>query len=71
LSGSLEKIAHIPMTKSTLNTALPTMVPKPTSEGGTEKVPMSEVKSSGADPPAAYSTSTVQHDAVQYEYSTV
>jgi hypothetical protein len=39
------------MTKSTLKTADPTMVPKPMSEP--VKVPMREVASSGADPPAA------------------
>ena len=45
-------MAHMPMTKSTLKTAEPTMVPTPTSLC-TAKTPMSEVKSSGADEPAA------------------
>ena len=48
-----EKIAHIPITKRTLKTAEPTMVPKPTALEGTLKVPMNDVASSGADPPAA------------------
>ena len=44
--------AQAAMTKRTLKTALPTMVPIPTSETAM-KTPMTEVKSSGADPPAA------------------
>jgi hypothetical protein len=47
----LEKSAHMPITKSTLNTADPTTVPIPTSLP--LKVPMRDVKSSGALPPAA------------------
>ena len=39
------------MTKRTLKTAEPTIVPKPTAD--CVNVPMSEVKSSGAEPPAA------------------
>ena len=50
-SVSFEKTAHIPMTKRTLKTAEPTIVPKPTAD--CVNVPMSEVKSSGAEPPAA------------------
>ena len=49
-SGGVYK-AHMPMTKRTLNTADPTMVPNPTDES--LKVPMRDVASSGADPPAA------------------
>jgi len=41
-----------PITNSTLNTAEPTIVPKPTSLTATN-APTSEVKSSGAEPPAA------------------
>ena len=41
------------MTKSTLKTALPTMVPKPTVDR--LNVPTNDVASSGADPPAAMS----------------
>ncbi len=51
-SVSFEKTAHIPMTKRTLKTAEPTMVPMPTSENET-KTPRTEVASSGAEPPAA------------------
>ena len=40
------------MTKRTLKTAEPTMVPKPTSDLE-RKTPMMEVMSSGAEPPAA------------------
>ena len=40
------------MTKRILNTADPTMVPIPTSENAMN-TPITEVKSSGADPPAA------------------
>ena len=43
----------MPMTKSTLKTALPTMVPKPTADR--LNVPTNDVASSGADPPAAMS----------------
>ena len=43
----------MPMTKSTLKTALPTMVPKPTVDR--LNVPTNDVASSGADPPAAMS----------------
>ena len=39
----LLKIAHIPMTKRTLNTALPTMVPIPTSDSA-KKTPTIEFK---------------------------
>jgi len=46
-------MAHMPITKSTLNTADPTMVPKPTSLRW--KVPTKDVASSGALPPAAMS----------------
>ena len=46
-------MAHMPMTKSTLKTALPTIVPMPTSEP--LNVPMRLVASSGAEPPAAMS----------------
>ena len=42
------------MTKSTLKTADPTMVPKPMSDRDTNW-PMNDVASSGADPPAAMS----------------
>ena len=42
----------MPMTKSTLKTALPTIVPKPTSDFETKR-PMNDVASSGALPPAA------------------
>ena len=45
-------MAHMPMTNRTLKTALPTMVPMPTSLCAT-KTPMMLVKSSGALPPAA------------------
>ena len=48
----MEKSAHIPITKRMLKTAEPTMVPMPTSEKEM-KTPMTEVKSSGAEPPAA------------------
>ena len=48
----MEKRAHIPMTKRMLKTAEPTMVPMPTSENEM-KTPMTEVNSSGAEPPAA------------------
>ncbi|TRY67508.1 hypothetical protein TCAL_16956 [Tigriopus californicus] len=44
--------AHAAMTKRILNTADPTMVPIPTSLLAMN-TPMMEVKSSGADPPAA------------------
>ena len=44
-------MAHMPMTNSTLKTAEPTMVPKPTAEP--VKVPTNEVASSGIEPPAA------------------
>ena len=44
--------AQAAMTKRTLKTALPTMVPIPTSETAM-KTPMTEVNSSGAEPPAA------------------
>lgn len=40
------------MTKRMLKTADPTIVPMPTSEKAT-KTPITEVNSSGADPPAA------------------
>ena len=40
------------MTKRTLKTAEPIIVPKPTSEPDA-KTPMKEVNSSGAEPPAA------------------
>ena len=50
LNTSFEFTAHIPMTKRTLNTAEPTMVPNPTALP--VKVPTNEVKSSGAEPPA-------------------
>ena len=46
-------MAQQPITNKTLNTADPTTVPKPTSVGGLLKVPIKEVKSSGAEPPAA------------------
>jgi len=45
--------AHTPITKSTLNTAEPTIVPKPTLDLAT-KVPMNAVANSGAEPPAAW-----------------
>ena len=45
-------MAHAPMTKSTLNTADPTIVPNSTSLFTTSS-PMKDVTSSGADPPAA------------------
>ena len=51
-SVSFEKTAHIPMTKRTLKTAEPTMVPMPTSFCAM-KTPRIEVESSGAEPPAA------------------
>lgn len=41
----------MPITKRTLKTALPTIVPNPTVLW--VKVPMKEVNSSGAEPPAA------------------
>ena len=44
--------AQAAMTKRTLKTAEPTMVPKPMSDLDT-KTPITEVKSSGAEPPAA------------------
>jgi len=44
-------MAHMPITKRTLKTALPTIVPNPTVLW--VKVPMKEVNSSGAEPPAA------------------
>ena len=51
-STVFEKRAHMPMTKRMLKTADPTMVPIPTSEKEMN-TPMTDVKSSGADPPAA------------------
>jgi hypothetical protein len=54
-STSREKMAHMPMTKSTLKTAEPMMVPKPTEPLLAKKTPISDVNSSGADPPAAMS----------------
>ena len=45
-------MAHMPMTNSTLNTAEPTIVVKPTSVRAT-KSPIVDVASSGAEPPAA------------------
>ena len=49
--GNEQCMAHMPMTNSTLKTAEPTMVPKPTAEP--VKVPTNEVASSGIEPPAA------------------
>ena len=43
----------MPMTKSTLKTALPTIVEKPTSPSFAKNTPTMFVKSSGAEPPAA------------------
>ena len=51
----LEKSAHMPITKSTLNTAEPTIVPKPTPVGSGLKVSINDVNNSGAEPPAAMS----------------
>ena len=48
---SLDAIAHAPITNNTLNTADPTIVPKPTELP--VKVPINEVANSGAEPPAA------------------
>mmetsp|Transcript_120571 Transcript_120571/g.240074 ORF Transcript_120571/g.240074 Transcript_120571/m.240074 type:complete len:101 (-) Transcript_120571:262-564(-) len=42
-----------PMTNSTLNTAEPTIAAMPTSDGVGESAPTTEVKNSGAEPPAA------------------
>ena len=53
-SVSLEKVASVPTTRSTRKAAEPTTVPKPTSVP--EKVPTSDVNSSGAALPAARST---------------
>lgn len=50
---TFETTAHVPMTNSTLKTADPTMVPNPTELCA--NVPMNEVNSSGAEPPAAIS----------------
>ena len=51
-SLTLANMAQHPMTKRMLKTADPTMVPMPTSLLAM-KTPKREVKSSGADPPAA------------------
>ena len=50
-SGRGATHAHTAMTKSTLKTALPTIVPKPIAVSW--KVATALVKSSGAEPPAA------------------
>jgi len=50
--ASLATYPQRPITKSTLNTAEPTIVLEPTSLIAIV-LPMSEVKNSGADPPAA------------------
>ncbi len=52
LSASFAANAHAAMTNRMLNTADPTMVPMPTSFFA-KKMPMIEVNSSGAEPPAA------------------
>ena len=51
LHERFDAIAHIPITKSTLNTALPMIVPKPTADP--VNAPMKDVASSGIEPPAA------------------
>ena len=53
------------MTKSTLNTALPMMVPKPTLLFAM-KTPMRDVKSSGADPPAAMNVAPATSSSISY-----
>ena len=52
LSASLAANAQAAITNKMLKTAEPTMVPIPTSDLAI-KTPMMEVKSSGAEPPAA------------------
>ena len=52
LRASLAANAHAAMTKRMLKTADPTIVPIPTSFLA-KKMPIIEVNSSGADPPAA------------------
>jgi hypothetical protein len=48
----------------TLNTAEPTMVPKPTADS--VKQPMNDVKSSGADPPAAMNVAPATSSSISH-----
>jgi len=58
-----ENIAHMPITKRMLKTAEPTIVPIPTSSNDTN-TPMTDVKSSGADPPAAMKVAPATSSAI-------
>ena len=53
------------MTNSTLNTALPMIVPNPTLDFAI-KTPMSAVKSSGALPPAAMNVAPATSSSILY-----
>ena len=53
------------MTKSTLKTADPTMVPKPMSDRDTNW-PMNDVASSGADPPAAMNVAPATSSSISH-----
>lgn len=61
MSGTEEQAAQRPITKSTLKTAEPTMVPKPTSLLAT-KTPIKLVKNSGALPPAAINVAPYRNE---------
>ena len=58
-----ENIAHMPITKRILKTAEPTMVPIPTSSNDTN-TPIIDVKSSGAEPPAAMKVAPATSSAI-------